>query len=84
MNHNRSTALERSIKITGGLKPVLRVPNLALTSIMAQNIVVRSAGRFSNTSMDVVRDVARGISPPTNGKFIPCVLQKTLVHASII
>ena len=30
MNHNRSTALERSVKITGGLKPVLRDPNLAL------------------------------------------------------
>ena len=28
MNHNRSTALERSVKITGGLKPVSRVPNL--------------------------------------------------------
>ena len=24
MNHNRSAALERSVKITGGLKPVLR------------------------------------------------------------
>ena len=31
MNHNRSTALERSAKITGGLKPVLRDPNLALS-----------------------------------------------------
>ena len=31
MNHNRSTALERSVKLTGGLKPVLRDPNLALS-----------------------------------------------------
>ena len=31
MNHNRSAALERPVKITGGLKPVLRVPNLALS-----------------------------------------------------
>ena len=30
MNHYRSTALERSVKITGGLKPVLRDPNLAI------------------------------------------------------
>ena len=33
MNQNRSTALERSVKITGGLKPVLRDPNLALNPI---------------------------------------------------
>ena len=40
MNHNRNTALERSVKITlgGGLKPVLRDPNLALSFYMAQNI----------------------------------------------
>ena len=37
MNHNRNTALERSVKITGGggrgggLKPVLRDPNHALS-----------------------------------------------------
>ena len=31
MSHNRSTALERSVQITGGLKPVLRDPNLALS-----------------------------------------------------
>ena len=31
MNHNRSAALERSVNITWGLKPVLRVPNLALS-----------------------------------------------------
>ena len=31
MNHNRSAALERSVKnYWGGLKPILRVPNLAL------------------------------------------------------
>ena len=38
MNHNRSTALERSVKITGGLKQVLRVPNLPSASVMAQNV----------------------------------------------
>ena len=29
MNHNRSTALELSVKNIGGLKPVLQDPNLA-------------------------------------------------------
>ena len=37
MNHNRSTALERSVKITGGLKPVLRDPNLALSFYKTTN-----------------------------------------------
>ena len=58
MNHNRSTALERSVNITGGgggggLKPVLRDPNLALSFYHgSKHIVVRSAWRFSNSSMD--------------------------------
>ena len=54
MNHNRSTALERSVKkYTGGLKPVLRVPNLALSFYHgSKHTVVRSAWRFSNSSMD--------------------------------
>ena len=54
MNHNRSAALERSVKINGGgLKPVLRVPNLALSFYHgSKNTVVRSAWRFSNSSMD--------------------------------
>ena len=53
MNHNRSTALERSVKITGELKPVLRNPNLALGFCHgSKHTVVRSAWRFSNSSMD--------------------------------
>ena len=60
MNHNRSTALERSVKkkkkkkkITGGLKPVLQAPNLALSFYHgSKHTVVRSAWRFSNSSMD--------------------------------
>ena len=53
-NHNRSTALERSkYKNTGGLKPVLRAPNLALSFYHgSKHTVVRSAWRFSNSSMD--------------------------------
>ena len=38
MNHNRSTVLERSVKITWGLKPVLRIPNSHSASVMPQNI----------------------------------------------
>ena len=42
-----------SIKITGGLKPVLRVPNFALSFYHgSKHTVVRSAWRFSNSSMD--------------------------------
>ena len=54
MNHNRSTALERSVKkLLGGLKPVLRVPNLALSFYHgSKHTVVWSAWRFSNSSMD--------------------------------
>ena len=53
-NHNRSTALERSVlKYWGGLKSVLRVPNLALGfSHGSKHSVVRSAWRFSTSSMD--------------------------------
>ena len=51
MNHNRSTALERSVKITGVLKPVLRDPNLALSFYHgSRHTVVRSAWRFSKTA----------------------------------
>ena len=50
-NHNRSTALERSVSTTGGLKPVLRAPNLALSFYHgSKHTVVRSAWRFSNSS----------------------------------
>ena len=38
MNHNRNAALEWSVKNYWGLKPVLRVPNLALSFFMAQKI----------------------------------------------
>ena len=43
-----------SIKILGGgLKPVLRAPNLALSFYHgSKHTVVRSAWRFSNSSMD--------------------------------
>ena len=53
-NHNRSTALERSVwKSWGRLKPVLREPNLALSFYHgSKHTVVRSAWRFSNSSMD--------------------------------
>ena len=42
-NHNRSTALERSVLkywkvVGGGLKPAWRDPNLALSFFMAQNL----------------------------------------------
>ena len=55
--HNRSTAFEWSVLKYwgwgGGLKPVLRVPNLALGFCHgSKHIVVRSAWRFSNSSMD--------------------------------
>ena len=41
-----------SIKNTGGLKPVLRAPNLALSFYHgSKHTVVRSAWRFSNSSM---------------------------------
>ena len=53
MNHDRSTALEWSVKITRGLKPVLRDPNLALSFYHgSKHTVVWSAWRFSNSSMD--------------------------------
>ena len=42
-----------SIKILGGLKPVLQAPNLALSFYHgSKHTVVRSAWRFSNSSMD--------------------------------
>ena len=42
-----------SKKLLGGLKPVLRVPNLALSFYHgSKHTVVRSAWRFSNSSMD--------------------------------
>ena len=51
MNHNRSTALERSVKNYWGLKPVLRLPNLALSFYHgSKHTVVRSARRFSYSS----------------------------------
>ena len=53
MNHNRSTALERSVKITGGLKLALPDPNLALGFRHgSKHTVVWSPWRFSNPSMD--------------------------------
>ena len=53
MNHNRSTTLERSIKMTWGLKPVLRDPILALGFCHgSKHTVVRSTWMFSNLSMD--------------------------------
>ena len=49
----KSTALERSVKITRGLKPVLRDPNLALGFCHdSKHTGVRSLWRFSNSSMD--------------------------------
>ena len=52
-NHNRSTPWNGQYKNTGGLKPVLRDPNLALSFHHAsKHTVVRSAWRFSNSSMD--------------------------------
>ena len=40
-------------KNTGGLKPVLQAPNLALSFYHgSKHTVVRSAWRFSNSSMD--------------------------------
>ena len=47
MSHNRSAALERSVQnYWGGLKPVLRVPNLALSFYHgSKHTVVRSAWR---------------------------------------
>ena len=40
-------------KNTGGLKPVLRAPNLALSFYHgSEHTAVRSAWRFSNSSMD--------------------------------
>ena len=47
-NHNRSTALERSVlKYWGwGLKPVLRVPNLALGKSTSVDSVRESVGSF--------------------------------------
>ena len=41
MNHSRSTALERSVKITGELKPVLRDPNLALIRRYSFTLAIR-------------------------------------------
>ena len=53
MNHNRSTALELSVKVTGGLKPVLRDPNLALGFCHgSKHTAVQSTWMFSNSSMD--------------------------------
>ena len=46
-NHNRSTALERSVLKYWGVKPILRVPNLALGFCHgSKHTVVRSAWRF--------------------------------------
>ena len=44
-NHNRSTALERSVLKYWGLKPFYGIPKSPSASVMAQNIllVVRSA-----------------------------------------
>ena len=47
-NHNRSTALE----ILGGLNRFYGYPIAPSASIMAQNTVVLSAWRFSNSTMD--------------------------------
>ena len=52
-NHNRITALERSVLKYWGLKPVLREPNFALSFCHgSKHTVVRSAWKFSNSSMD--------------------------------
>ena len=53
MNHNRSAALERSVKNYWGLKPVLWVPNFALSFYHGSiHTAVWSVCRFSNSSMD--------------------------------
>ena len=38
MNHNRSTALERSVKITGGFNRFYGISTSPSASVMAQNI----------------------------------------------
>ena len=38
MNHNRNAALERSVKITGGLNRFYGYPTSSSASVMAQNI----------------------------------------------
>ena len=54
MNHNRSTALERSVKITGELKPVLRDPNLALSWLKTYSCSVRVKGISLNVTNQVI------------------------------
>ena len=52
-NHNRSTALERSVLKYWGLKPVLRVPNIALSFCYgSKHLVVRSAWRPQPTKIN--------------------------------
>ena len=52
----------------GGLKPVLRLPNLALSFYYgSKHTVVRSAWRFSNSSMDHhVKQINYRLKPTNN------------------
>ena len=52
-NHNKSTALERSdLKYWGGLNRIYGYPSSPSASVMAQNIQLLGAWRFSYSSMD--------------------------------
>ena len=57
MNHNKSTAFERSVKITGGggtgLKQFYGIPTSPSASVIAQNIQLSGPREgLTNSSMD--------------------------------
>ena len=77
MNHNRRTALERSVKITVGLKPVLRDHNLALALCVILELKVGTCAFFKSLSIE--KKILRGfyVKPNMNIRDV-CQLLKCM------
>ena len=53
MNHNRSTALQRSVKVTGGLNRFYGIPTSPSASVMAQNIQLFGPRELINNKAEI-------------------------------
>ena len=63
MNQNRNTALERSVKITGGLNRFYGIPTSPSASIMAQNIQLFYRGFFQVSGSRTDDEVTLRVQP---------------------
>ena len=80
MNHNRSTALERSVLKYWGLKPVLRDPNLAL-SFRYMTRIMNNRNRNVKYKTNIWCYGNTGNSCSNNLKKYKCLKRQTVMNS---